>query len=187
MSKSKYVRFFDEFGIEDVPSVGGKNASLGEMYQKLSTQGVRVPNGFAITADAYRYLLEGSGAVAALHEALDGLVASDVKDLARRAKRAREIVLGAEIPDDLAAEILVAYRRLSNEYGEDVSGARRPPKTCRPPVSPVNKRPSSMFMAKRVCLTHVSAASRACSRIARFTTVSTRGSITTRSPCRSVS
>jgi len=100
MSKSKYVRFFDEFGIEDVPSVGGKNASLGEMYQKLSTQGVRVPNGFAITADAYRYLLEGSGAVAALHEALDGLVASDVKDLARRAKRAREIVLGAEIPDD---------------------------------------------------------------------------------------
>jgi pyruvate,water dikinase len=95
------------------------------MYQKLSTQGVRVPNGFAITADAYRYLLEGSGAVAALHEALDGLVASDVKDLARRAKRAREIVLGAEIPDDLAAEILVAYRRLSNEYGEDVSFAVR--------------------------------------------------------------
>jgi len=157
---------------------------------KALDPGVRVPNGFAITADAYRYLLEGSGAVAALHEALDGLVASDVKDLARRAKRAREIVLGAEIPDDLA-------RRFSSRTGVSATNTartsvspfdrRRPPKTCRPPVSPVNKRPSSMFMAKRVCLTHVSAASRACSRIARFTTVSTRGSITTRSPCRSVS
>ena len=52
MTKPTYVRFFEEFGIEDVPLVGGKNASLGEMYQKLSNEGVRVPNGFAITADA---------------------------------------------------------------------------------------------------------------------------------------
>jgi len=67
-SKSKYVRFFDEFGIEDVPSVGGKNASLGEMYQKLSTQGVRVPNGFAITATPTDTCSKGSGASLRSHE-----------------------------------------------------------------------------------------------------------------------
>ena len=58
MSKPTYVRFFNEFGNEDVALVGGKNASLGEMYQKLSGQGVRIPNGFATTSDAYRYVLE---------------------------------------------------------------------------------------------------------------------------------
>jgi pyruvate,water dikinase len=120
-----YVRFFKEFGIEDVPLVGGKNASLGEMYQKLSGQGVRVPNGYAITADAYRYMLEQTGAVKALHEALDDLVPSDVADLARRAKRAREIVYGAGLPADLAAEILAGYRALQDEYGEDVRLAVR--------------------------------------------------------------
>src|SRR5665213_252221 len=125
MSKPTYVRFFDEFGIDDVALVGGKNASLGEMFQKLSDQGVRVPNGFAITADAYRYILEQSGAVVKLHEALDGLVPSDVNDLARRAKRAREIVYGATIPEDLAAEIRTAYRRLQDEYGDEVSLAVR--------------------------------------------------------------
>ncbi|MGC1418567.1 MAG: phosphoenolpyruvate synthase [Acidimicrobiales bacterium] len=125
MTKPGYVKFFNEFGIEDVATVGGKNASLGEMYQKLSTQGVRVPNGFATTAQAYRYMLSESGAVAELHEALDGLNASDMGDLARRAKRAREIVYGAPIPDDLAAQIIEAYQQLQREYGDDVSLAVR--------------------------------------------------------------
>ncbi len=120
-----YVKFFEEFGIEDVPSVGGKNASLGEMYQKLSGQGVLIPNGYAITAAAYRYMLEETGAVKALHEVLDDLVPSDVADLARRAKRAREIVYGAGLPDDLAGEILQGYRRLMDQYGEGVSLAVR--------------------------------------------------------------
>jgi pyruvate,water dikinase len=125
MTKPVYVKFFEEFGIEDVSSVGGKNASLGEMYQKLSGKGVRIPHGYAVTAAAYRYMLEETGAVKALHEALDDLVPSDVADLARRGKRAREIVYGAGLPDDLAAEILAAYRRLQAEYGEDVSLAVR--------------------------------------------------------------
>jgi pyruvate,water dikinase len=125
MTKPSYVKFFNEFGIEDVSSVGGKNASLGEMYQKLSTQGVRVPNGFATTAQAYRYMLQESGAVDELHEALDGLDASDMGDLARRAKRAREIVYGSPIPDDLAAQIIEAYHQLQAEYGDDVSLAVR--------------------------------------------------------------
>ncbi|MBX9641720.1 MAG: phosphoenolpyruvate synthase [Mycobacteriaceae bacterium] len=125
MSTSTYVRFFEDFGIEDVPLVGGKNASLGEMFQKLSGQGVRVPHGFAITAQAYRYMLDEAGAWDRLHAALDELDPADVAALARKGKRAREIVYGAGLPDDLAAEILDAYRKLQQEYGEEVSLAVR--------------------------------------------------------------
>ena len=125
VTKRNYVLFFDEFGIGDVPIVGGKNASLGEMYTKLSSEGVRVPNGFAVTADAYRYTLNESGVYDVLHEALDGLDPSDVADLARRAKTAREAVYGAGMPADLAAEILTGYRSLKEQYGEDVSLAVR--------------------------------------------------------------
>ena len=125
MPTSRYVRFFEEVGIDDVPLVGGKNASLGEMYQKLSDQGVRVPNGFATTAEAYRYMLEKAGAWEALHRELDDINPEDVATLARKGKRAREIVYGAGLPEDLAAEILDAYRKLQEEYGEDVSLAVR--------------------------------------------------------------
>ncbi len=125
MSTSTYVRFFEEFGIDDVPLVGGKNASLGEMFQKLSDKGVRVPHGFAITAQAYRYMLDKANAWDLLHAELDELDPSDVTALARRGKRVREIVYGAGLPDDLAAEILDAYRKLQQEYGEDVSLAVR--------------------------------------------------------------
>jgi pyruvate,water dikinase len=121
----KYIRFFDEVGIEDVPVVGGKNAGLGEMYGKLAAAGVPVPHGFAITADAYRYLLDTAGAWEGLHEALDDLDPDDVAGLARRAKRARELVYTAGLPPDLTAEILQAHRILQEEYGEDVSLAVR--------------------------------------------------------------
>jgi pyruvate,water dikinase len=125
MSTSGYVRFFEEFGIDDVPLVGGKNASLGEMFQKLSGQGVRVPHGFAITAQAYRHMLDKAGAWDRLHAELDELDPADVAALVRKGKRAREIVYGAGLPDDLAAEILGAYRKLQQEYGEEVSLAVR--------------------------------------------------------------
>ena len=125
MSTSNYIRFFEEFGIEDVPLVGGKNASLGEMFQKLSDQGVRVPHGFATTAKAYRYMLDNANAWDRLHAELDELDPADVTALARKGKRAREIVYGAGLPEDLAAEILDGYRRLQQEYGEEVSLAVR--------------------------------------------------------------
>ena len=125
MTELKYIRFFEEIGIGDVPTVGGKNASLGEMYRELSGDGVLVPNGFAITADAYRHVLDAAGAGDALRAALDGLDASDVDDLARRARRAREIVYGAGLPDDLVKEIVAGYARVQDEYGEDVSLAVR--------------------------------------------------------------
>lgn len=121
MERSKYVRFFDEIGIADVPLVGGANAALGEMHRKLSRRGVRVPNGFAITAEGYRHTLEEAGAWGPLHCVLDGLNPDDVSDLARRAKLAWEIVYGAGIPDRLAAEIRAAYGQLCKQYGDDVS------------------------------------------------------------------
>jgi pyruvate, water dikinase len=122
---SKYVRFFEEIGVGDVPLVGGKNASLGEMYRALGAYGVLVPNGFAITADAYQAVLDEAGAWEPLHDALDELDPSDVADLARRSKSAREIVYGAGLSPALAEEILGAYRTLQDQYGPDLSVAVR--------------------------------------------------------------
>ncbi|MGZ3238498.1 MAG: PEP/pyruvate-binding domain-containing protein, partial [Burkholderiaceae bacterium] len=124
-SEKKYVQWFSELGIADVPLVGGKNASLGEMYRELTAQGILVPNGFAITAEAYRYVLDQANAWPRLHEALDGLDVKNVDDLARRAHMAREIVYGAPLPDDLAQQILDAYARLREEYGSQLTVAVR--------------------------------------------------------------
>jgi len=120
-----YIRWFNEIGIDDVPLVGGKNASLGEMYRNLTAEGVRVPNGFAITAEAYRYVLESNNAWQSLHEALDGLDPDDIRDLQTRGEKAKAIVYGCELPEDLQAAILQGYARLRQEYGEDISLAVR--------------------------------------------------------------
>jgi pyruvate,water dikinase len=121
----RFIRWFAQVGSQDVPLVGGKNASLGEMVQQLGGAGVRVPNGFAITADAFRYVLDSARAVPALHDALDGLVPSDLDDLARRAHRARQIVAQAALPGDLVAEITAAHVALCEEYGPALSMAVR--------------------------------------------------------------
>ncbi|WP_409408843.1 phosphoenolpyruvate synthase [Acidithiobacillus ferriphilus] len=121
----RYIRFFKDIRIEDIPLVGGKNASLGEMYRELSPYGVKVPNGFAVTGEAYRYLLDQAGAWPALHAALNGLDPTNVTDLAKRGARAREIIYGAPLPADLQTEILTAYAELRREYGETLSVAVR--------------------------------------------------------------
>ncbi len=124
-AKPKYIRWFAELGVQDVAIVGGKNASLGEMYRELTPHGVRIPNGFAVTAQAYRYMLDQADAWAPLHRALDGLDGRDVDDLARRAQLAREIVYAAPLPPDLIAEISAAYEQLKAEYGETLTLAVR--------------------------------------------------------------
>jgi len=120
-----YIRWFEQLTIDDVPLVGGKNASLGEMYQDLTPQGVRIPNGFAVTAEAYRYMLDQAGAWDALRATLQGLDPNNVQDLARRGAQAREIIYGAGLPDDLQSEILQAYHRLQEQYGDGLSLAVR--------------------------------------------------------------
>jgi pyruvate,water dikinase len=121
----RYIRWFAELGADDVPQVGGKNASLGEMYRELSAEGVRVPNGFAITAAAYCHVLDSANAWPELRDALAGLDPSDVADLARRAQRAREIIYAAPLPPDLVDEIRAAYARLQAEYGDSATFAVR--------------------------------------------------------------
>jgi len=123
--KPAYIRWFSELTIDDIPLVGGKNASLGEMYQELTPKGVRIPNGFAITAEAYRYMLDQADARDALHATMEGLDPDDVEDLARRGSRAREIIYAAGLPDDLQQEILFAYHQLQEEYGDELSLAVR--------------------------------------------------------------
>jgi len=121
----RFIRFFREIGIEDVPVVGGKNASLGEMYRELSAKNIRIPNGFAIVADAYRMTLDRAGAWAPLRAALDGLDVANVDDLARRAAKAREIVHQAPVPAEVEDEIRSALGALEAEYGESLSVAIR--------------------------------------------------------------
>ncbi|HLC32299.1 MAG TPA: phosphoenolpyruvate synthase [Candidatus Nanoarchaeia archaeon] len=115
--KEKFVLWFDEIGIDDIPLVGGKNASLGEMYQNLTKKSVRVPNGFAITAHAYRYLLEKSSVVNDLKRALKGLNVHDVEALAGVGKKARDIILSCSFPPELQVEIAESYHKLCEEYG----------------------------------------------------------------------
>ncbi len=125
MSSKTYIRWFKEIGIDDVPLVGGKNASLGEMYQNLTAEGVRVPNGFAVTAEAYNDVLKHNQAWPLLHAALDGLDPNDMKRLQTGGAKAREIILACELPEGLKAEILHAYAQLKQEYGETISLAVR--------------------------------------------------------------
>ena len=123
--QTRYIRWFNELTIDDIPLVGGKNASLGEMYRELIPQGINIPNGFAVTAEGYRYLLDEANAWDAMHTALDDLNADDVSDLAKRARLAREIVYAAPLPEVLEQQILGAYRHLQQEYGDDLSLAVR--------------------------------------------------------------
>ncbi len=123
--KMRYIRWFEDIGIEDVPLVGGKNASLGEMYRELTPKGVKIPNGFAITAEGYWHVIESSGILNELKETLKGLDKRDVADLAERGKRARDLIISAGIPDDLWQEIKDAYDRLCQQYGPDTDVAVR--------------------------------------------------------------
>ena len=125
MVNSKYVLWFKDLGIEDVPKVGGKNAALGEMYSNLVPLGVNVPDGFAITAEAYRHFLLDAGLNAQIEEALKGLDTHNIKDLQRRGLKVRQIILKAELPKDLKESISESYRELCAKYGKNTDVAVR--------------------------------------------------------------
>jgi pyruvate,water dikinase len=121
----RYIRFFEEIGLGDLLLVGGKNASLGEIYRELRPQGIRIPNGFAVTADAYRAVLDHGNTRRELERALSGLDLDQVTDLAERGARAREILYGAGLPVAVEQEILEAYGHLREEYGPELTVAVR--------------------------------------------------------------
>ena len=114
----KYIRYFEDITIDDVSSVGGKNASLGEMIQQLSSQGVRVPTGFAITADAYWHYLEANQFIekmkVIMHQLSD---VRNVKTLQKVGSAIRKLIVSGTMPEDLQQEIIMAYHNLAQRYG----------------------------------------------------------------------
>ena len=117
--------WFQEIGIADIPIVGGKNASLGEMTRALAPKGVRVPNGFALTAKAYWHFLEAGGLKDKLRKLFTGLSAEDLQQLHDVASQARTLVLEARLPEDLERAIRDAYSGLCAQYGPNTDVAVR--------------------------------------------------------------
>lgn len=112
-NRSPFIRWFEEIGIDDVSLVGGKNASLGEMYRELAPQGVKVPNGFAVTAEAYRDFLQRTGLDREIRAILGGLETQNVENLRKRGHEVRQAIMAASLPKQLVDEIGTAYNRLS--------------------------------------------------------------------------
>ncbi|MBU4340985.1 MAG: phosphoenolpyruvate synthase [Candidatus Altiarchaeota archaeon] len=115
--EEKFILWFDEVGIKDVPLVGGKNASLGEMIRSLGGKGVKVPNGFAVTAYAYRYLLEHAGILDEIKQILSDLDTHDMHNLQERGKKVRELIRNSEFPPELDEAIRKAYAEMPKKLG----------------------------------------------------------------------
>jgi pyruvate, water dikinase len=118
-----FILWFEEVGITDIPLVGGKNASLGEMIQQLTASGINVPGGFAITAYAYRYFIRQAGLEAKLRRLFSDLNVEDINNLRERGKQARSLILDTPFPQDLQNVIATAYQQLCDRYRYD-------PKIC---------------------------------------------------------
>jgi len=121
----QYVLWFHELRNTDVKIVGGKNASLGEMYSLLTPKGVRIPNGFAVTAAAYFHFLDSNGIRTKIKDILATLDTSDLRNLAIRGAKVRQLITEGEFPADLQRDILENYRKLEKEYRKNVDVAVR--------------------------------------------------------------
>jgi len=115
----KFILWFDQVGNDDVALVGGKNASLGEMYTTLTPKGIRVPNGFVVTAYAYKYFIEKEGLLSFIQDTLKDLNTEDIKDLQKKGKAIREKIIESDIPKEIEEEIAEAYKNLSIAYQMD--------------------------------------------------------------------
>jgi pyruvate,water dikinase len=120
-----WIKKFSEIGIDDIPQVGGKNASLGEMFRELSTKGVKVPDGFAITAAGYWHFLRETGLDKEINKQLVDLDAKNLAELQKRGAKIRDAVVSATLPDDLQLEIVAAYDDLGKRSSESASVAVR--------------------------------------------------------------
>ena len=131
-----WIKWFAELTIDDVPSVGGKNASLGEMIRELAPRGIQVPDGFAVTADAYRAFLHYNELDGQIRDILRGLDTHDVSDLMRRTGQIRRLILRGEFPPDMEQEIIAGYQELSRRCGARTTDvAVRSSATAEDPVS----------------------------------------------------
>ena len=112
---TQYIRWFNELGMDDVASVGGKNASLGEMIQNLAAVGIRVPDGFATTADAFREHLQASGLDLRIEQALDGLDTDDVTALSAKGLQIRQWIVDTPLSEALSNAVSHAWQQLSDQ------------------------------------------------------------------------
>jgi pyruvate, water dikinase len=120
-----FILWFDEVGIKDIPLVGGKNASLGEMIQQLKPQGVNVPLGFATTACAYRYFMQSAGIEEKLRKLFYDLNVEDVYNLRERGEKARKLLIDTPFPQDLEDAIAFSYQQLCELYNQNTDVAVR--------------------------------------------------------------
>jgi len=120
-----FILPFSKIRLADLPQVGGKNSSLGEMFNALSDLGVQVPNGFAVTANAYRHFLRENNLEARIDQAIKGLDPTKLDQLEQVGSLIRQWIRAAPMPVDLAAEIRAAYNRRENEYGTNYDVAVR--------------------------------------------------------------
>lgn len=121
----KHILWLQKVGIKDVGLVGGKNASLGEMIQRLAPQGVRIPGGFAVTAEAYRHFLKETKLDTFIAQTLSGLNTKNLKELAKRGQIVRSAIKRTEFPIDLTDEITKGYRQMEKQYGKNIDVAVR--------------------------------------------------------------
>jgi pyruvate,water dikinase len=114
MQSPPHIKWFEDITIDDVPLVGGKNASLGEMFRELARKGVKVPNGFAVTAAGYRHFIREAGLEELIRETLSDLDTRSLTNLSDRGRSVRDAILNATLPADLQKEIITAYQKLQN-------------------------------------------------------------------------
>ncbi|HJO02220.1 MAG TPA: phosphoenolpyruvate synthase [Candidatus Woesearchaeota archaeon] len=123
--KREFILWFRDLTINDVPIVGGKNASLGEMYRTLTKKGVNIPNGFAVTAYAYRYFLKKAKIQNKIRQIFSDLDTHNLRNLAEKGRNVRKTILEAELPEELQNAITRAYKNLCKKYGRNADVAVR--------------------------------------------------------------
>ena len=123
--KREFILWFKDLTINDVPLVGGKNASLGEMYRTLTKKAINIPNGFAVTAYAYRHFLKKAKIQNKIRQILSDLDTSNMRNLAEKGRNVRETILEANLPEELKNAITKAYKDLCKKYGKNTDVAVR--------------------------------------------------------------
>lgn len=122
---AEFIKKFSEVNINDIATVGGKNASLGEMFQKLTKEGVRVPNGYVVTAQAYWEFLDANDIRKPLEELMETLDTKKFSNLAKIGKSARALVMKSQIPKDIQQGIVQEYHELQTLYDRGIQVAVR--------------------------------------------------------------
>ncbi|MFH0936900.1 MAG: phosphoenolpyruvate synthase [Candidatus Daviesbacteria bacterium] len=120
-----FIVSLEKVGIEDIPEVGGKNASLGEMIQVLSPKGVNIPGGYVVTASAYKYFLESTGIIDFIKKELEGITTKNLSELSNKAKAIREKIEKTDFPKNLKEAVIAEHRIAEKKYGKNAAFAVR--------------------------------------------------------------